>query len=174
MIPNILKNFNLFVDGRGYAGRVEEVILPKLSVKTEEHRVGGMDIPIELDMGMNKLDCDFTISDYDPKILESFGLYNGAQVPLTLRGGLTDESAAVTPVVVTLRGAWREVDFGTWKVGQKTPLKGVGSRALLSIGNRHRDPGGNRCGEHGAHDQWKRPVAGSARRDRVVAGRAVW
>ena len=31
----ILKNFNLFVDGRGYAGRAEEVSPPKLSIKTE-------------------------------------------------------------------------------------------------------------------------------------------
>jgi len=27
MIPKILKNFNLFIDGRGYAGKCDEVIL---------------------------------------------------------------------------------------------------------------------------------------------------
>ena len=32
IIPKILKNFNLFIDGRGYAGRVEEVTLPKLNL----------------------------------------------------------------------------------------------------------------------------------------------
>ena len=36
MLPRILKNFNLFVDGRGYAGRVDEITLPKLTIKTEE------------------------------------------------------------------------------------------------------------------------------------------
>lgn len=41
MIPKILKNFNLFVDGRGYAGKAEEVTPPKLSLKTQEF--GGMD-----------------------------------------------------------------------------------------------------------------------------------
>ena len=38
----ILKNFNLFVDGRGYAGKAEEVTPPKLSLKTQEFR-GGID-----------------------------------------------------------------------------------------------------------------------------------
>lgn len=122
MIPKILKNFNLFVDGRGYAGRVDEVTLPKLSIKTEEFKGGGMDVPIELDMGMNKLECDLTISEYDPEIVKMFGLRSGAQVPLTLRGGLDGEEG-VSPVVVTLTGAWRELDFGGWKPGEKAPLK---------------------------------------------------
>ena len=30
MIVDVLRNVNLFVDGRGYAGTVEEVNLPKL------------------------------------------------------------------------------------------------------------------------------------------------
>ena len=33
MIPKILKNFNLFIDGRGYVGKCDEVNPPKLSIK---------------------------------------------------------------------------------------------------------------------------------------------
>jgi len=122
MIPKVLKNFNLFVDGRGYAGRVEEVTLPKLSLKTEELRAGGMDVPISLDMGMEKLECDITIAEYDPELLKMFGLSEGAQVPLTMRGAFDGENG-VMPVVVTLHGSWREVDFGNWKAGEKASLK---------------------------------------------------
>ena len=39
MLPKILKNFNVFVDGRGYAGRVEEITLPKLTIKTKSIKV---------------------------------------------------------------------------------------------------------------------------------------
>ena len=39
MIPEILKNFNLFIDGRGHAGKVLEVTPPKLTIKTEEFQV---------------------------------------------------------------------------------------------------------------------------------------
>ena len=49
-MTKILKNFNLFVDGRGYAGRTEEVTPPKLTIKTEELRAGGMDAPISIDL----------------------------------------------------------------------------------------------------------------------------
>ena len=45
MLPKILKNFNVFVDGRGYAGRVDEITLPKLTIKTEEYQGAGMSAP---------------------------------------------------------------------------------------------------------------------------------
>ena len=61
MIPKILKNFNLFIDGRGYVGKCEEVNPPKLSIKSEEYKAGGMDAPIAIDMGMEKLEASFTL-----------------------------------------------------------------------------------------------------------------
>ncbi len=122
MIPKILKNFSLFVDGRGYAGLVEELTVPKLSLKMDDLYSGGMDAPIDLEMGMEKLECDFTLSEYNTDVINQFGLRDGAQVPLTLRGGIDDENG-VTPVVITLRGAWKEADLGSWKAGEKAPLK---------------------------------------------------
>ena len=62
-LPRVLKNMNLFVDGRGYAGRIDEIQLPKLTLKTEEHRAGGMDLPVEIDLGMEKLEAELTIAD---------------------------------------------------------------------------------------------------------------
>ena len=64
MIADVLKNMNLFVDGRGYAGVVDELTPPKLTMKTEEHRAGGMDAPVELDMGMEKLEASFSLKKY--------------------------------------------------------------------------------------------------------------
>ena len=51
MIPQTLANLNLFVDGVSFQGDVSSLTLPKLTIKTEEHRVGGMDAAIELDQG---------------------------------------------------------------------------------------------------------------------------
>ena len=42
-LPHVLKNMNLFVDGRGYAGRVDEIKLPKLTGLN-----GCIDIPCNL------------------------------------------------------------------------------------------------------------------------------
>ena len=48
MLKDTLKNMNLFVNGKGYAGVIDEITLPKLTVKTEEYRGGGMDMPIDM------------------------------------------------------------------------------------------------------------------------------
>ncbi|WP_250294800.1 phage major tail tube protein [Wolbachia endosymbiont of Oedothorax gibbosus] len=124
MLPKILKNFNVFVDGRGYAGRIDEITLPKLTIKTEEYRAGGMDIPISIDMGMEKLEADFTFSEYDTELFRLFGLINGNSVALTLRGGMQGSgSNDIEAVIINLRGIFREFDFGSWKPAEKATLK---------------------------------------------------
>lgn len=123
MIVNVLKNVNLFVDGRGYAGQVMEVNLPKLTVKMEEHRDGGMDAPAEIDMGLEKLECDFSTSNIDAELLRSWGLAPGNAIPVTFRGALESEDGTVTGVTCQVRGNVKEVDYGTWKAGEKVPLK---------------------------------------------------
>lgn len=121
--PRLLKNMNLFVDGRGFAGRIDEIELPKLTLKTEEHRAGGMDLPVEVELGMEKLESTFTISDYDPEVFRLFGLLDAENVQLTIRGAIQKQGESVQPVTVNLRGGWKEIDSGTWKPGDKSTLK---------------------------------------------------
>lgn len=66
---NIRKNLNLFVDGRGYAGQIEEFNAPKLALTTEEFRGGGMQGPVEITMGMEKMETDFSLISYDADVL---------------------------------------------------------------------------------------------------------
>ena len=121
--PRVLKNMNLFVDGRGYAGRIDEIELPKLTIKSEEHRAGGMDLPVEIDLGMEKLEANLTLSDYDPALFKLFGLVDHQGVQITVRGAIQAQGSAAIPVVVNLRGGWKELDAGTWKPGDKSALK---------------------------------------------------
>ena len=125
MIVDVLRNVNLFVDGRGYAGSVEEVNLPKLTVAMEEHRAGGMDAPAELDMGMEKLECDWSSSAVDADMLKAWGLAPGNRIPVTFRGALESEDGTVKAVEARVRGQLKEVDWGTWKPGEKAPVKCV-------------------------------------------------
>lgn len=121
-VPKILKNFNLFIGGVGYAGIVEELNLPKLALKTEEHRAGGMDLPIDLDLGMEKITCEFTLSEYKPDVLQSLGVYTDPTVMMNFKGALSDEQGVV-PVNVEIHGTWREMEMGSWKAGDKATLK---------------------------------------------------
>ncbi len=119
-IAKLRKEINLFIDGRGYAGRVTEFDPPKLLVKTEEHRAGGMDAPLEIDMGLEKLECMLTLADADA--LRLFGLIGDAK-GVTLRGAQQGRDGTLEALVYQPRGRFRETDAGAWKAGEASPLK---------------------------------------------------
>ena len=121
-LPHVLKNMNLFVDGRGYAGRVDEIKLPKLTLKTEEHRAGGMDIPVELELGMDKLEAELTLSDFDPEVFKLFGLLDSTRTQITLRGAIQAQGTVARPVIVNLAGGCKEIEASAWKPGDKSTL----------------------------------------------------
>ncbi|MFB4247678.1 phage major tail tube protein [Pseudomonas idahonensis] len=123
MIPETLANMNLFVDGISFQGDVSSLTLPKLTLKTEEHRVGGMDVPVELDMGMEKQEAGFTTTGVRRESLKMFGLADGSGFNGVFRGAFKGLKGKVTPVIVTLRGLLKEVDMGDWKSGDKAEIK---------------------------------------------------
>ncbi len=121
-LPKVLKNFTAYIDGFGHAGRVLEVEPPKLKLKTEELRAGGMDIPIEVDLGMEKLEATLTFAEVDPAVIKWFGNPESGNAKLVLRGVI---SAGLdnTPIIIELRGGFTELDPGSWKPGDKGSLK---------------------------------------------------
>jgi len=123
-LASVLKDFNLFVDGFGFFGKAEEINLPKLTLKTEEFRAGGMDAPIEVELGMEKLEADFTLAEYDPHTINLWGVQLGVSKSFTARGSMQNPSTGLAvPIVVTLRGRIKELDMGTWKPGEAAKLK---------------------------------------------------
>ncbi len=122
-IPRVLKNFSLFVDGRGLAGSVSTLTLPKLTTKMEEYRGGGMDIPAEIDLGMEKLEASFELFEYDPNILALYGLADGAATQLTARGALRRDGETAVAMIVNMTGVIKEHDPGDWKSGDQTSSK---------------------------------------------------
>jgi P2 family phage contractile tail tube protein len=121
--PKVLTGFNAFVDGVGYAGKIMELQLPKLSIKTEEFRSGGMDAPVELDMGMEKLECSFTLEDFTPDAIRHFGLGHNQPVSMTFRGSLGLGDGLAVPAIIRCQGMIKELDNGAWKPGEKLQQK---------------------------------------------------
>jgi len=115
-IPRVLKNFSLFVDGRGLAGTIDTLTLPTFALKMEEFRGGGMDAPVELDMGMEKLEGTFALAEYNPDIVALYGLAR-ADTQLTARGALRRDGEDAIPMVVNMTGQVKELDPGDWKAG---------------------------------------------------------
>lgn len=120
---DVRKNITLNVDGRGYAGQLSEFNTPKLVQKVEEFRAGGMNAPLELNMGMDKLEADFSLMQYSRDVLALFGLVDGNMVPITVREALESFDGTVTAVVHVMRGKVKEVDPGTSKPGDLNPIK---------------------------------------------------
>lgn len=128
MLPKILKNFNAYVDGRGYAGRIDEITLPKLTIKTEEYQGAGMSAPVEIDLGMEKLEMELTFSEYDKELFKLFGLTNGSEFALTIRGalqgtGILAQNGGTSSLVINVRGYFKDMDFDSWKPAEKATLK---------------------------------------------------
>lgn len=121
-MKEILKNCNLTFDGIGYAGQVEEMTLPALSIQTEEFRAGGMDAPIKIDMGMEALEFSFNLLSFSQHVLSNFGIGAGREVQITARGALQSNDGAVKAAVAKMTGKIEKIDPGSWKPGEKASL----------------------------------------------------
>ena len=122
MLPRVLKGFAVYVDGRGYVGRAESVKLPDLSIKTDEYRASGMDAPVELDMGTDKLDCQVTFAEWDPNLIKLWGLFN-ANTPIVIRGALQRQGEPAVPVSIRLQGGVKQIGRDDLKQGDKASMQ---------------------------------------------------
>lgn len=123
MIPQTLFNTNMFIDGMSLEGDVPSLSLPKLTVKTEEYRGGGMDAPVDMDMGLEKLEASFTTNGLRKEVLKYFGAFDQTAFNASFRGAFKGQKGATTGAVATLRGGLREVDPGEWSPGSKAEFK---------------------------------------------------
>jgi len=120
-LPRKLTHFDAYVDGRGHAGIVDEVELPKLTLKMEEYRAGGMDAPVEIDLGTEKLEATLTFGEDVVELIKLWGVL-GADTGITLRGS-RGEGEDAQAVIVELRGRIKEMDMGSWKPGENGQSK---------------------------------------------------
>ena len=123
MIPQTLFNTNMFIAGQSLQGDVPSLSLPKVTVKTEEYRGGGMDAPVAMDMGLEKLESSFATNGIRREVLKYFGAVDQTGFDASFRGAFKGQKGAITPAVATLRGGLREVDPGEWSAGSKAEFK---------------------------------------------------
>ena len=124
MIADILYDMNLFVDGRGYAGRVKEFKPPVIKPKMLEYRAGGMAAAVDVPMGsFEKLECEATLYSFDQDVMNTLRILPGEQFAFVGRAAMVSDDGAKKPVVVAMRGLLTSVDPGTWKPGEEMPLQ---------------------------------------------------
>jgi len=123
-LPRILKHFNVFADGVSHAGEVEEIDLPKLTRKVEELRAGGMNGPVSIDLGNEKLEMETTYGGLMREILKQYATTTVDGAMLRFAGAYQrEDSGEVDSVEIVVRGRHTEIDFGKGKTGSKDPFK---------------------------------------------------
>lgn len=122
----LLKNFNVFVNGRSFIGRIADFSPPKITLKTEDYQAGGMDAPIEIDVGLEKLETSFNLTGYDAGVMGLVGVKNGSTmnpVQIVAKGALEDGNGSVTAVEVTMQGIFKAQEPEDWKPGATSKIK---------------------------------------------------
>ncbi len=124
MLPHIISNFNLFIDGKGLAGLAEEITLPKLEQQTEELNAAGMAGPVEIDMCLSALSLSFTLDEFNADVLSSWGLSDPSGINARFLGAAVAGDGSDTDAVeISVRGRWKSLDFGTVKKKEIAKLK---------------------------------------------------
>ena len=124
MYPRKLTNFNLFIDGRSYAGVAEEVTLPPLERTMEDFRGGGMLGPIKLDMGLEALQLSFTLAEFNADVLALWGVEDASGVGARFMGAAQADNAdgTVDAIEIAVRGRWQKIDPGNAKQGEAAKM----------------------------------------------------
>lgn len=124
MLPRVLYDFTQYIDGVGYAGLAEEIVLPKLTRQMEDYQAGGMLGPVKLDFGMDALTLEVTIAEYNPEILKLWGNANASGIGARFLGSLVSQDGGGTDAVeISVRGRFEEIDPGTAKKKENGKLK---------------------------------------------------
>ncbi len=123
MVPETLTNINMFVDGKGLAGVITSLDLPKLKRKTDDSRQGGMDAPIKQGLGLEALEASFSTKGIQAEVMKYFGIANDNGFSGFFRGSFKDVNGNVKSAVATFRGMLTEQDPGSWKAGDPNETK---------------------------------------------------
>lgn len=123
-LPSNLTNFNLFNDGNSLMGVAEDIALPKLARKMDEYQAAGMPAPVDLDLGNEKIEMDWTCAGMVWGVVKQYGAAKANANLLRYSGAYTrQDTGDVDSVEIVVRGRHKEIDFGNAKVGDPTKTK---------------------------------------------------
>jgi P2 family phage contractile tail tube protein len=123
-MPSTLKAFYFFNDGNSWLGQVDEIELPKIKKKIEDHQGAGMQAPAPMGLGYEALEMTATMGGLVAAAITQSVLMGTSAVNGRFSGAYQrDDTCAVIPVDIYVRGNCSEVDFGTAKQGDKNKVK---------------------------------------------------
>jgi len=124
MLPQKLKNINLFNEGASYLGVIAAITLPKIAMLTEDFRGGGMIGTLQIDQGIDKLEAEWTLGGWNSQVVTQLGALAIDGVLLRAIGAFqAEDGSGVRTVEAVMMGRHSEVDFGEMKPGESGEKK---------------------------------------------------
>ena len=117
--PRKIRNFNGFIDGESYFGRLTEGTMPQLKIQTEAHRGAGMGGPIGMDMGLEGMSSDMTFAAWPPTVLKMLGTVQR----FVFRPAAKGEDGTVDTIIASVTGLITAPEFDGLKPGEGSKLK---------------------------------------------------
>jgi len=116
--PKKLKHFNLFGNGDNWQGQISSLTLPPMVRQMEEYRGAGMNAPVDIDMGMEKMEFSWTPAGLIPELFDNFGTNRLDSDMLRFAGSYQrDDTGETVPVEIVVRGRHREINMGDAEAG---------------------------------------------------------
>lgn len=113
-----LKDFTAQINDVGYRGALDQFTPPKITPLLDEHRASGMDSPIDLDMGIEKLTTQMRFRGFYASLLDDVGLKDLDSTKVEVKGALEDAiDGTVENVTYNMTGKITDYDPGDWTAG---------------------------------------------------------
>lgn len=120
-LPRQLKDMNVFGDGQSFLGEALTFTRPKLAMKLEEYRGGGMLGGVQIQMGLEALECTHKYGGDIPALGAGFGSNRLDESQLRFAGAYqNDATGGIDDVQIIVRGRHVEVDAGDDEIGSKS------------------------------------------------------
>lgn len=119
--PRNLIDMNVFGEADNFAGQCHSFTPPKLTMKTEEWRGGGMPGSVDLQLGLEKLEVTHKYGGDMPALNRGFGAATLDASQLRFAGAFrNDETGRHDDLQIIIRGRHVEMDQGDHEVGSKS------------------------------------------------------
>ena len=122
-LPRLFKGHNIFIDGYDLRGQIGDIERPKIALKTEEYRSGGMFGTVKVVQGLEALEMTVTVSGYAAEVLRQFGGTIDSKVIRFVGAVEKDDEVGFKKVEGQAAGRITEIDQGSNSAGENGEIK---------------------------------------------------
>lgn len=117
-----ITNANVYIEGKSFLGKAEEIKLPDVVASMVEHKALGLAGKVELPSGFDKMEATIKWNSlYDDVLMKAANIYQAVQLQCRssqetyVGGGRTKE----VPVVIFMTGTFKKFPLGGFKQHDK-------------------------------------------------------